>query len=179
MALTIFACGCGSRVPDEYAACTGPGQCMFAPAHCCWVCHEPTVDDVVAVNIAKRLDYREYACGDSTVCSTCAPPENSNLFAYCDAGRCAVSDVRTSPVSECQTDADCLLRISSDCCESCGLFSVGRPIAVSITASPSLTDLVCDPSDPAGTCKECPPSVPGKGVKCGADGHCALVPSGG
>lgn len=160
---------------EDFAACTGSGQCTLAPKSCCGVCGSASLGDLAAVNSAKLGAFHAYVCPNPQACPNCAQMPNPNLFAYCNASECVAADVRTDPVSACAVDADCTLRAGSACCEACGDLTLGQIVAVSSKASPNLAGLVCGPDS---GCPGCIANMPqGATAKCAA-GHCAVVAGG-
>ena len=160
-----------TTAPDDFAACTGPGQCTLAVPGCCSSCEKPELGSLVAVNAEKAAAYFQFVCPEPTPCPACDPPSNPNLFAYCKAGTCVAADVRSEPFSECKADSDCRLRNTAECCETC-LGDADSLIAVQTTAASAIMSLMCAPD--AG-CPKCLPQYPPEALAvCGADGHCAV-----
>lgn len=157
---------------NTFAACTGPGQCILVPAGCCWGCGIPSPGDFAAVHIDQGMAYAEWVCPEGGECPLCESQSNPNIFAYCDAGTCQVGFVPEHPVSECAGDGDCTLRATSECCEPCGQVSGYQLTAVSVTADPSLNELVCAPDQP---CDACVPSYPSDTFAVCSSGHCVLA----
>jgi len=158
---------------DDFAACSGPGQCVLAIPDCCGGCGVPEVGNFVAVNSAKLEAYSKSVCPEPEPCPDCPYGLNPHLFAYCDAGTCVAADVRTHAVSACTTSNDCQLRNGTSCCEGCGVASVYDLTAVASGANPSLVELVCVPE---GGCPPCLPEYPPEASSvCGANGHCEII----
>jgi hypothetical protein len=162
--------------PADFASCDGPGQCVLATPGCCAKCGTTTVADFVAVNSAKAGDYQKSVCPSPQGCPDCAQIVDPNIFAYCSAGKCVVADVRTDPVSQCQTDSDCHLRNGSACCEDCGGPNASEVISVSYKAPQDLTSLVCAPDT---GCPKCLPQYPPAYLPICANGHCSIAAAGG
>lgn len=165
-----------STSTEDFFSCSGPGQCTLASAGCCSQCGKPSLADFTAVNAAKLVAYHKFVCPEPVPCPECAPQFDPNLIAYCSAGKCIAADVRTDPLSACNTTADCHLRNGAECCESCGE-NQDAVIAVSYTANPQLADLMCTPD--VGCPKCLPQYPPGLVPACGSDGHCIYVGGGG
>lgn len=163
-------------VPSGYAACGGPGECVLLYAACCGACELPEAGDYVALNGAYTEVFRQQLCPEPVACPDCVTPVNPNLFAFCDAGQCAVADVRAHAVSACQQDADCQLRAGAECCEPCGQVGVDQLTSVSTTAGISIQELVCAPNT---GCSKCAIGYPQAIGVCGDDGHCRIEPAGG
>jgi hypothetical protein len=155
---TFEACeaACGSKPLD---ACTENSDCTLTIASCCGVCEPSTLDDWVAVHVARVETYRKTQSCTLVDCPAIAceppPPEQvtrTYFAATCQAGRCKAIDLRTTKVTACEAPSDCSLRHGARCCEACG-DGVDDLLAVSDEAA--LADLVCG-SEPAA----CPPCVP-------------------
>lgn len=157
---------------STFAACTGPGQCTLVPAGCCWACGIPSPSDFAAVHASQINAYAEWVCPEGGECPLCESQPNPHIFAYCDAGACQVGYVPEHPVSECTGDDECLLRATSECCEPCGQVSGFLLTAVSATADPSLSELVCAPDQ---ACDACVPSYPAESFAVCSNGHCAVA----
>jgi len=157
---------------NDFAACTGPGQCVLAITNCCGPCGTPEIGDYAAVNQAQLGGYQKFVCPEETPCPACAAELNPHLFAYCDAGQCVAADARTHAVSACTSSDDCYLRVGTDCCESCGPISVSQLTAVT-NAMPQIEALVCAPDT---GCAECGSQLPPEALTlCGVSGHCEVV----
>ena len=157
---------------NTFATCTGPGQCVLVPTGCCWGCGFPSPADFAAVHSSQVNAYSEWVCPEGGECPLCESQPNPNIFAYCDAGTCQVGFVPEHPVSECAGDGDCTLRATTECCEPCGQVPSYLLTAVSVTADPSLNELVCAPDQP---CDACVPSYPAETFAVCSGGHCAVA----
>lgn len=165
--------GTTTSTTADFYACTGPGQCVLAVPACCSGCGIQEASAFEAVNGAQADAYFKHVCPEPTPCPACESQPNPNVFAYCDAGKCAVADVRAHPVSECGTDADCHLRNGAGCCETCGV-DQNVVIAVSYLVQ-DLQSLTCTPD--AG-CPKCLPQYPeGWTAVCTEMAHCAINPA--
>lgn len=175
---------CPSNSPN-YDACKVPSDCMITGTGCCGICDSPniTLNDLLAYN-------KQYAgllscgvaldiAGDPSAgaaapiaCAPCpAPPGGPGTLRYfvpdCVAGQCAVQDLRTSPVTACQTNAECKVRHGTACCEGCGS---GDEFAVRNDGS--FEKLVCG-SGPVA-CPACVPAPTGGLPYCNA-GRCSVA----
>jgi hypothetical protein len=99
------------------------------------------------------------------------------LIPTCQARTCQAIDIRAHAVSECQSVADCALRVR-ECCECAGNAATDAVIALPRANFAAYEALVCD--DPSPVCDACLPSYPatnGLGLiahmSC-RDGHCAV-----
>ena len=125
----------------------------------------------VAINGASTAAYQKTIPVCPCIVSQCAPvpigqANTPNYYATCEAGRCQVKDVRTSPVSACAADTDCTLRSGATCC-GCGNENL---IAVSLKVD--VEAVFCPPD--VRCAADCASSVPaGVSAVCRA-GHCAV-----
>jgi hypothetical protein len=138
--------------------CAGPGICTIAARTCCGVCGAPTLSDVVALRWDRTEEYRNGVCGGAgpVPCPACASMENPHLTAVCRASTCAAIDVRLDDVSACASDADCMLRYGTGCCERCGS---GSETQLTAFRRDALRVVVrCLPNE--GACPECVATYP-------------------
>ena len=157
----------GTGGGDTFGACNGPGQCELATVGCCPACGNPTITTFEAVNSSEAAAFQKYTCPAPQPCPNCASFVDPNFYAYCDAGHCTVGDIRTDPVSACSSDADCVLRQGSACCEGCGDGS--ELVAVSVNGG--FSSLVCPPNV---DCPGCIPTPPTSAFAACVGGHCAV-----
>ena len=174
---TFEACqkACPGGAPN-YDACTAPTDCVITGAGCCGICDGPdiTARDLIAYN--RKFEGQVLSC-NLLPCAPCpepAPGEGALQYFVptCVQGQCAALDIRTSPVTACQSVMDCRLRHGTGCCEGCG----GSSDIVSVRNDGSLEKLVCG-DEPIG-CPACAPLPPqGMEAVCTA-GRCdiAFVP---
>lgn len=184
---TLEACqkACPSGNPN-YDVCKLPSDCLVTGVGCCGICDGPniTAHDLIAYN-------REYAgflqCGvpfgvagnaaepgvaAPIACAPCpAPLPGQGTLQYfvpdCLAGQCAVTDLRTSPVTACKSNEECKLRYGLGCCEGCGPGDVAA-----VRNDGSFEQLVCGSGDVA--CDACAPQPIDAVAYCGAEGHCEV-----
>jgi hypothetical protein len=142
--------------PAATIACAGPGTCALVNASCCGVCGQPTLRDVMTIASAERGRHVWRICGTlSPICPDCHTEPNPHLTATCRAGACVAVDVRNDELGACATDADCMLRFGTACCEPCQDF-VGSLTAF---ARARANDVIrCGPGE--GVCPECVPIYP-------------------
>lgn len=156
-------------------SCAGRGECTLTSRTCCGVCAAPVVGDVVAVRWDRAEEYRNGVCGGSgpVPCPACASMENPHLSATCRAGACTAIDVRTDETSACSTDADCMLRYGTGCCEPCGTDSTSRLTAFRKDALAAVVR--CLPNE--GACPPCVPTYPSNArAACNAQTkHCEVI----
>lgn len=160
----------GARCAAPWMVCDAPSDCELAPADgCCFVCGDPTEEDVRAINSTHRDEF--YAMCPMPACPPCAPIDDPSLRPICLEGFCRVTDVRMLDLSTCNADSDCALRVT-ECCECGG--DTSRLIAIRIDAGADYAELVCDPGQ---GCDLCAPVYPDTvEAFCAADGHCDVRP---
>ncbi len=155
---TFEACetACGSKPFDT---CTENSDCMVTTASCCGVCGPSTLESWVALNVAYLDAYRKAQRCELVGCPAiyCPPPPpeeatDTYFTATCEAGRCKAVDLRTTPVTACESASDCSLRHGTRCCEGCG---DGVDDLMALSDEAALSELVCA-SEPGA----CPPCVP-------------------
>lgn len=163
----------GAHCDEPWARCESPADCVLAPAgSCCFRCDTLTLEDVIAVNATRQSDYYTSLCPEGVACPPCVPATNPSVQVTCDAGLCEAFDVRRRPLSACESDVDCRVRVM-DCCECGADTSPPRLIALNIDEVGAYTALVCDSL--AGDCAPCGAVYPDDVVAyCAADGHCDL-----
>ena len=166
--------GGGQGADGQIAACDGPGQCTLVQNSCCGPCGEPTLGDYDAVN-AESADayFNVFVCPEPMPCPACAITPNPDLFAYCEAGKCAGADVTAHAFSECTTAADCTLRMGLGCCEGCA-GDAAALVAVASSELAALHDAICPPDF---GCPACAPMYPPEWKADCVAGHCAVVPT--
>lgn len=173
------ACPGGS---PNYDTCTKPTDCVVTGGGCCGICDAPDLQarDLIAYN--KQYAANLFLCGGTAAgaapagdiaCAPCAPPigDHGSLKYFvpnCVQGTCVVEDLRTSSVTLCKTEQDCVLRSGNGCCERCdGL----QNIAVSTTGA--FQKLVC--GDLLPPCAACEPTSSGAVAYCNAmTQHCEV-----
>jgi len=139
-------------------ACTRPGECSLVARTCCGVCGQPAVGDMFGLRWDRTEQYRSVVCGGPgpVPCPACATMENPHLTATCRASACLAIDVRTDTVSACTTDADCMLRYGTGCCELCGEGLTSQLTALRKDALQAVVR--CLPNE--GACPPCMPTYP-------------------
>ncbi|HYP86883.1 MAG TPA: BPTI/Kunitz domain-containing protein [Polyangiaceae bacterium] len=162
---------CSDSTPS-YDACEVSTDCALGSPGCCGVCEGPsiTTHDFVAYN--RNYAANVNTCGD-VACGACPNPEGDPTLRYffpnCVAGRCVVEDLRTSSISACKTDDDCIVRPGRNCCSSC---DDNRDDMFAVRNDGSFENLVC--GDQRLPCPPCLPAHIGNAV-CGNDGHCLMA----
>lgn len=156
-----------------FGACEHSYECVLRVPGCCGVCGQPTLADVEPINDAMSADFFEATCDEEEpICPDCAEMANPNLFAFCEAGQCAEADVMTEAWNQCQINEDCVLRVGTDCCESCTLGSYDDLIAVPVGSS-GLGERVCD--DEPAPCPPCAPTYPAEAAAICDNGACRVA----
>lgn len=157
----------GTDTGVDYFSCVAAGDCVLGFNTCCGPCGIPKLTDYTAVNKAKAEAWAKKACATPIPCPDCVVWDERSLMAFCTAGKCTAVDVRTDPVSECATDADCVLR-TAECCECGG--DVAHPIAIARKSLSAYAGKVCPPDT---GCTECAPVYPSTfRPACDATKHC-------
>lgn len=132
-------------------ACDVPSECTLRAASCCGSCGAATPDDMIALADGEVAGYEAAVCGDDIGCPECAQDTDPYLLATCRASECIAVNLHVDPLTECETDTDCVLA-SAQCC-SCETLSLSQIVAYN-PARGSLGSLLCDPD------ADCPPCVP-------------------
>ena len=150
--------------------CTSNTDCQIVPRGCC-SCGSGPLSSYIALN---AIGIRGLSCG-TVACAPCGPttapdPNDPALYylATCQAGRCAVVDLRATDVTACQVASDCSLRAGTGCCGGCG---GGLPVAINSSQEPALEQEVCG-NEPTA-CNGCAPVFSGYDATC-SDGRCSV-----
>jgi hypothetical protein len=172
-AISPGGCDAGNFDADT-VGCASNTDCQIVPRGRC-SCGSGPISSYIALNSIGILR-QDQGC-DAVPCAPCGPttapdPNDPALYyiATCQAGSCAVVDLRATDVTECKSDSDCGLRAGTGCCSVCG----GQTIAVNVSKQADLRKLVCDP-EPSG-CPECIPAFIGSANCTG--GRCSVAPCG-
>ena len=117
---------CGGGGDNDWAACGHDTDCVIASSGCCDACEPVQDQQLVAINRVYTYGnkYQNTQCPTGAACAPCPTATEYDgtrkyFKAVCSSGDCTVQDVRTSPLTECKSDADCVLRDGADCCEGC------------------------------------------------------------
>ncbi len=171
--LAVFAAGCAAAPPvasygsGKQAAsthCTAASECELVPRSCCGTCGVPTSGDVRAVLSAT---YRRPSRCTGGACPRCHADPDPRLVATCTrAGECAVLDLTRSPLTTCDTDAQCVV-VARQCCD-CGAHEW---VAVRGSAADSYRERVCSAVQ---ACPEC--VTPAVGTAVCREHHCEIAP---
>ena len=172
-AMSRGGCDAGSFDAD-INGCTANADCQIAPRDRCR-CGSGPLSSYTALNSIGIL--REDQGCYTVPCAPCGPttapdPNDPALYfvATCQAGLCAVVDLRATDLTACKSDSDCGLRSGTACCSGCG----GHTIALNVSKQADLASLVCDPEP--GACPACAPALNGAAV-C-SSGRCSVAPCG-
>ncbi len=159
--------GCGGG----FDLCTASEECVLQANTCCGVCGAPELSDLDAIREDRRTEHFNSVCPEPMPCPECPTGRNPNLGATCnDASRCEGYDVRDLPLSECEVDSDCRLRVT-DCCECGGDVSPFSLIAIRTDGESAYQSLVCT-SDVI--CDDCAPTYPDSHQAYCRDSHCVV-----
>jgi hypothetical protein len=163
---------CPARAPD-YDACEQASDCMVMPSRCCGCFGQTfTAHDLIAFNRAHLAELDTCGGGRDVACTPC-PDEPNGARRYfvpaCVAGQCAVEDLRESELTTCAVDADCKLRLGSECCPACG----ENANLIAVRNDGGFEARVCGDTPPG--CPECQGSIPESAMAFCSAGHCNVV----
>jgi hypothetical protein len=168
--MTSPGCDAGPFDPD-LNGCTSNTDCQIVPRGC--ICGSAPLSSYIAFN---SIGVHRLSCG-AVPCAACGPttapdPNDPVLYyiATCQAGSCALVDLRATEVTVCKSDSDCGLRSGTGCCLGCG----GQTVAINVGREADLEKLVCDPEPSA--CPACSSGLTGTAT-C-VDGRCSVQPCG-
>ncbi|MGZ3422938.1 MAG: hypothetical protein ACXVEF_05970 [Polyangiales bacterium] len=189
MSLLVAACGAKTQsspdaavdastdVPSDtdaapdYARCALPGSCIVVAASCCGSCGAAVPSDMIGIESSQLSAHRSSVCTPGTGCPACFMRQDPFLQAFCTSGRCEAIDLHGDALTECATDADCVLRYES-CCGRCDASPEGL-IALRVDRISSYREKVCAPS---ATCPECVTRYPDSARPvCDATKHCNVT----
>ena len=112
-------------------------------------------------------------CGGGPVaCPACPYAPNGDLAAFCRTDLCGLVEVSKDVISECNTDADCVVR-RSGCCD-CPSPNPADYIALATSGTAEYTAQLCGQAFGCDCANNAPP--PGLGATCNpATKHCQVV----
>jgi len=156
-----------SSSPSE--TCQRTSDCRVMARGCCPPCRDLNEQGETrykpAVFSQAQLAERQRQCANKTLkCAKCSDSGlETSYLPQCVDQRCEMIDVRSSSMSACEVDADCVLR-PPRCC-GCK----GQPVAVSMSGQALFRQTVCE----AGVkCRACQiPNYEGLSAAC-VNGHC-------
>ena len=155
--------------PGGLDECTSGADCTARVMGCCGVCEPYPASVFSAINTRYRY---VNSCPELIQCEACEEypgiPEGPYYGATCTAGRCELFDVREIPWGVCESDADCILRNGTSCCEGCA--ATGPWAAVSTTGQPP--DGLCSEDASCAACDSMPPED--RIARC-ESGHCVVA----
>lgn len=110
---------------NAWGACKKDSDCALVTLGCCQGC-EPLADsDYLALN-EQYVDeeFGSRSCTPIPACEPCPPTnETTDTGKYqkpvCISGQCSALDIRHSPLTECEVNDDCVLRVGVTCCQQC------------------------------------------------------------
>jgi hypothetical protein len=170
---SLAACqaACPSTNPS-YDHCDVAADCTLGPAGCCGECDGPNVGAHSLIAYARRYEAEvRSGCGD-VACGGCSelPGFDGQLKYFvpdCVDHQCIVLDIRTSEITACADDQQCIVRHGTSCCPACD--SNQR---VAISRLDLLQAHVC--SADSNDCPTIGCNLPeGSAAHC-VEGHCAL-----
>jgi hypothetical protein len=161
----------GDDTGPDWRTCSEPSDCVLVANSCCGVCGPPELEDRDAVNKSRTDEHFQEVCPEPQPCPECVEEFNPYLVATCEQQSCIGYDVRRESFTECETDADCRVRVR-ECCECGGTTDPYSLIAIAQDGEAAYTDLVCGgPVD----CPACEPVYPDNATAvCGDAGHCEV-----
>ncbi len=160
--------GVRSATPSE-TACGKNSECVLARTRCCQ-CNVFDLTEGVALHRDHRSSYERATCGETATCPPCTPSSRTSLLAACEAGHCIGVDLVESPITACNTSADCKMRVN----RCCGCDGVSGPlIAIASAADAAWESLRCDPDAACAECAESIPDGPDRYLLC-FDGRCSI-----
>jgi len=117
----------------DWGACQRDSGCVLSDTSCCTSCEPVEARQFIAVSATHRADLLATRCAEVQPCAPCqgvseAVATGKYFKAVCLSGQCSVLDIRQSPITECATGSDCMLRDGTGCCTECdgGFVSVNR-----------------------------------------------------
>jgi hypothetical protein len=158
----------GTSGEPNPTSCVEPADCVVLARECCG-CEPATADDLVAAN-AKYV--ANVAGCNLLPCDPCAAPQEDSLgyfVADCVAQKCALLDLRSTPLTACQSDSDCHVRNGNGCCPECGNSSS----VIALSDERGLAELVC-PREDYG-CPDCVAAPPPNAVPVCRENHCQVA----
>lgn len=118
--------GGAAGATSDWTICSTAGDCVLQPTGCCTSPCEPApITAFTAVNSSKLSNYQQtHPPCDCTepACPSVMPDERnrSNYLTVCEAGRCMVVDIRSTPLTACASDSECYLHNGTGCaCAVC------------------------------------------------------------
>lgn len=162
---------CAAACPgggSDWGACERDVDCEVVTAGCCQACEPISGEQLYAANTAHTGDEHLAQCPEEAPCLPCtSDPDAESTGKYfratCESGQCVVRDVRNSPITACETAANCELRAGLACCPNC---------AAEFIAVNGSTNFCPDGQEPCGLCLALSPE--GFGVDC-VDRHCVVT----
>lgn len=117
----VAACPGGG---SAWGACERDSDCVVVPPGCCGECEPLGAERLYAVSSEHAYEAFTAMCPESPPCVECprtrVPEATGKYFiGRCNVGQCTVVDIRTTPVTECSSAADCVLRVGTECCPGC------------------------------------------------------------
>jgi hypothetical protein len=179
--------GSGAAGGIDIRGCVSPTDCTLEPVNCCPSSCEPVpLNQYTAVNSKYVAQYTQRCATVDCFPASCppVPPEQKNLpyfAAVCsgpdpcetvpNCGHCEAVDLRQFGPADCDTSADCYLRMGTQCCETC---VGGTDQVVALSRKMDFSFMLCG-SGPIG-CPACMPVIPpGLAAVCSAARRCVVA----
>jgi hypothetical protein len=144
---TLAACVARCHPDGDITSCETSNQCVLRAAACRSACEPAPLGSFVAVNGLEDEELSErLGCNLQFTGGACPPtgdPTSQWFGATCDSGRCVGFDARTSAITECEMDDDCVLRNGMRCYEDC---QSTPETVVAVNRDADLMALLCDPN---------------------------------
>ncbi|MBI5533273.1 MAG: hypothetical protein HY898_11190 [Deltaproteobacteria bacterium] len=165
---------------STWAACKEPINCTLVSTDCCHTeCFEASLSEFAALNSVHVQEFLDSKCTPPPPCPGfyCPEPDHqtwvrtaAQFATTCTAGTCTAFDIRTSDLSACTTQNDCVLRWGTGCCPSC---SASNNSLVAVSSKAPLYETLCGNVDV--DCCPSPPFPANAVAMCGSKGHCEVV----
>ena len=161
----------------DFAACQPGDTCLLETQTTCGAGCEPIPPDrYIPINSKNEAAFKAQQLEPLCIQAACpaVPPEQvnaPNYYGACVAERCQVLDVRTSALSACDSDSQCLLREGTACC-ACSFTDL-----IAVTSQAEAQKAFCAPGEACAS--GCPyPLPPAGGAFCAhagsGRGHCMV-----
>jgi hypothetical protein len=169
-----MACVGGS---PSWTSCAQPLDCTLVSTDCCHMeCFEATLAQFAAVNTQHAQEWVTANCTPQPPCPgyVCSEADHKTYVrtaaqfgSTCSGAVCQEFDIRTSELSACTTQDDCILRWGTGCCESC---SGSTDLIVAVSKKVPVYQVLCGNAQ-VDCCM--PPAFPSDVIAmCGTQGHC-------
>ncbi len=168
---STFASSCEPAPTCDRDTCADNTECVLAINTCCGPCGMPGLSDYDAIRRDRQDEHFTMVCPAPEFCPDCAVDANPGLGATCAGGHCQGFDISTLPLTECERDTDCMLRVP-DCCVCGAGTDEFNLIAVRTDAEADYQALVC-PAE-FGCAADCVPAYPSNLEAACVAGRCTV-----